>query len=167
MFSNEKYRRKVECINKWALCFLFGDYSSPYEILCSKAGKVKINLNRLRTLCSWLLFIEIYKTNLAFMNGIFELKHNNRPAWKKDKCNYQVLPWKKNPQSFLGKDMAYHITLNHVITIKPLKISLKIWTGLRTNVLFAKNDSFVCRIVELFCNFNCYCTLLNLVPFVQ
>ena len=38
MFSTEKYLKKIEGISKRALQFLFGDRTSPYEILFSKAG---------------------------------------------------------------------------------------------------------------------------------
>ena len=51
------------------------------------------------------------------------------------------------------------MTLNHLITLKSLKILLKTGTETRANVLFAKNYSFVYCIVEekeFFSHFNCH-----------
>ena len=86
MFSEAKSQNKFEFIYKRALRFLFGDFTSPYEILFSKVGKVTINVNRPRTICT-----EICKTtekiNPTFMNKIFRLKENNRLVREKYKTS--------------------------------------------------------------------------------
>ena len=67
MFSIAKSLNKIENLQKRALRFLYNGYSISYEGLLEKAGKVKMNVYRLRNLC-----VEIYKTinklNPEFMN---------------------------------------------------------------------------------------------------
>lgn len=88
-FSNAKSLNKIEGIHKRALCVVFSHYTSPYEILLIDAGKVSMDVNRLRALC-----IEIYKTinrfNPAFMDRMFGLKNNNRLVREKYKINLAV-----------------------------------------------------------------------------
>ena len=77
MFSTAKFLDKIESLQKRALRFLYNDYSISCEGLLEKAGKVKMNVYRLRNLC-----VEIYKTinklNPEFMNNIFKVKENKR-----------------------------------------------------------------------------------------
>ena len=54
--STAKSLNKIESLQKSTLQFLY-NYSISYEDLLKKAGKVKMNVNRLRNLCD-----EIYKT---------------------------------------------------------------------------------------------------------
>ena len=48
MFSTAKSLNKIESLQKRALRFLYNDYSISYEGLLEKAGKVKVNVYRLR-----------------------------------------------------------------------------------------------------------------------
>ena len=77
MFSTAKSLNKIESLQKRALRFLYNDYSTSYEGLLEKSGKVKMSVNMLRNLC-----VEIYKTinklNPEFMNNIFKVKENKR-----------------------------------------------------------------------------------------
>ena len=77
MFSTAKSLNKIESLQKRVLPFLYNDYSISYEGLLEKAGKVKMNVYRLRILC-----VEIYKAinklNPEFMNNIFKVKENKR-----------------------------------------------------------------------------------------
>ena len=77
MFSTAKSLNKIESLQKRALRFLYNDYSISCEGLLEKAGKVKMNVYRLRNLC-----VEIYKIinklNPEFMNNIFKVKENKR-----------------------------------------------------------------------------------------
>ena len=77
MCSTAKSLDKIESLQKRALRFLYNDYSISCEGLLEKAGKVKMNVYRLRNLC-----VEIYKTinklNPEFMNNIFKVKENKR-----------------------------------------------------------------------------------------
>ena len=51
MFSTAKSLNKIESLQKRAFQFLYNDYSISYEGLLEKAGKVKMNVYRLRNLC--------------------------------------------------------------------------------------------------------------------
>ena len=70
MFSHAKSLKKVDALQKRALCFLCDDYNSLLEEILKKSGKVCMEVNRLRYLCT-----EIYKTinniNPSFMKKIF------------------------------------------------------------------------------------------------
>ena len=48
MFSTAKFLNKIEIYQKRALRFLYNDYSIYYEGFLEKAGKVKMNVYRLR-----------------------------------------------------------------------------------------------------------------------
>ena len=54
--SSAKYLNKVENLQKRGLRFLHNDYSSSYEELFKKAGKITLNVFNYRSLC-----IEIFK----------------------------------------------------------------------------------------------------------
>ena len=73
MFSTAKSLNKIESLQKRALRFLYNDYSISFEGLLEKAGKIKMNVYRLRNLC-----VEIYKTinklNPEFMNNTLRPK---------------------------------------------------------------------------------------------
>ena len=56
MFSTPKSLKKIESLQKRALRFLCNDYSISYEGLLEKAGKVKMNVYRLRNLCLFGVF---------------------------------------------------------------------------------------------------------------
>ena len=51
----------------------YDDYSVSYEGLLEKAGKVKMNVNRLRNVCVE-IFKSINKLNPEFMNNISKVK---------------------------------------------------------------------------------------------
>ena len=51
----------------------YDDYSVSYEGLLEKAGKVKMNVNRLRNVCAE-IFKSINKLNPEFMNNISKVK---------------------------------------------------------------------------------------------
>ena len=51
----------------------YDDYSVSYEALLEKAGKVKMNVNRLRNVCVE-IFKSINKLNPEFMNNISKVK---------------------------------------------------------------------------------------------
>ena len=89
MFSTGKSLNKIESLQKRALRFLYNDYSISYEGLLEKAGKVKMNVYRLRNLC-----LEIYKTinklNPEFMNNIFKVKENKRVVREQYKLNLET-----------------------------------------------------------------------------
>ena len=90
MFPTAKSLSKIESLQKRALRFLYNDYSISYEGLLEKAGKVKMNVYRLRNLC-----VEIYKTinklNPEFMNNIFKAKENKRVVREQYKLNLETL----------------------------------------------------------------------------
>ena len=92
MFSTAKSLTKIESLQKRALRFLYNDYSICYEGLLEKAGKVKMNVYRLRNLC-----VEIYKTinklNPEFMNNIFKVKENKRVVREQYKLNLETPEW--------------------------------------------------------------------------
>ena len=89
MFSTAKSLNKIESLQKRALRFLYNDYSISYEGLLEKAGKIKMNVYRLRNLC-----VEIYKTinklNPEFMNNIFKVKENKRVVREQYKLNLET-----------------------------------------------------------------------------
>ena len=88
MFSLAKSLKKVEALQKRALRFLYGDYSSPSEEVLKKSGKVCMEVNRLRYLC-----IDIYKTiniNPSFTKQIFQLRETNRKARNQYQLNLGV-----------------------------------------------------------------------------
>lgn len=89
MFSSERSLNEIENLQKRALRFLYNDYNSSYEVLIEKAGKVSMNVCRLRTLC-----IEIYKTlneiNPSFMKDVFKLRESNRLARDQYKMNLNI-----------------------------------------------------------------------------
>ena len=51
MFSNAKSLNKVEPLQKRALRFLYDNYDSSYESILKIAGKITMNVKRLRSLC--------------------------------------------------------------------------------------------------------------------
>ena len=74
MFSTAKSLNKIENLQKKVLRFLwYDDYSVSYEGLLEKAGKVKMNVNRLRNVCVE-IFKSINKLNPEFMNNISKVK---------------------------------------------------------------------------------------------
>ena len=89
IFSTGKSLKKIESLQRGALRFLYSDYSISYEGLLEKAGKAKMSVNRLRTLC-----VEIYKTinklNPEFMNNIFTVKVNKRLVRHQYKLNFET-----------------------------------------------------------------------------
>ena len=92
ILSSAKSLNKIESLQKRALRFLYNDYSISYEDLFEKAGKVKMNINRLRNLS-----VEIYKTinklNPEFMNNIFKVKENKRLVREQYKLNLETPEW--------------------------------------------------------------------------
>ena len=92
MFSTAKSLSKIEKLQKRALRFLYNDYAISYEGVLEKAGKVKMNVYRLRNLC-----VEIYKTrnklNPEFMNNIFKVKENKRVVREQYKLNLETPEW--------------------------------------------------------------------------
>lgn len=72
MFSNVKSLDKINFLQKRAPCFLYSDYGSSYEIIFLKAGKITMDVSRMKTSC-----FETCKTinniNLQFINEIFNL----------------------------------------------------------------------------------------------
>ena len=74
---------------KRALRFQYVNYDSSYESILKLAGKSRMNVTRLRSLC-----IEIFKTlnniNPAFMNEIFELRKTKRAVQNQYKLNLEV-----------------------------------------------------------------------------
>ena len=89
MFSQAKSLKKVEALQKRALCFLYDDFNSPSKEIIKKSGKVSVEVNRLRYLC-----IEIYKSinniNPSFMKQIFQLNETNRIVQNQHKLNLSV-----------------------------------------------------------------------------
>ena len=74
IFSTAKSLNKIESLQKRVLRFLwYDDYSVSYEALLEKAGKVKMNVNRLRNVCVE-IFKSINKLNPEFMNNISKVK---------------------------------------------------------------------------------------------
>ena len=103
MFSQAKSLKKVEALQKRALCFLYDDFNSPSEEIIKKSGKVSVEVNRLRYLC-----IEIYKSinniNPSFMKQIFQLNKTNRIVQNQHKLNLSV---PKVYQASYGKKVWY------------------------------------------------------------
>ena len=100
-----KSLNKIESLQKRALQFLYNDYSISYEGLLEKAGKVKMNVYRLRNLC-----VEIYKTinklNPEFMNNIFKVKENKRVVREQYKLNLETPEW--NQVTFGAKSLKVY-----------------------------------------------------------
>ena len=98
------------------LCFLYSDYTSSYEILLLKAGKVTMNISRMK-----ILRVEIHKTindiNPKFLTDLFTLKENKRLVRKSYKLNLEVPKW------------------NQVIFVEKLlgDFGSKIWNNLATS----------------------------------
>ena len=105
MFSHAKSLKKVEALQKRALCFLYDDYNSPSEEIHKKSGKFCMELNRLRYLC-----LEIYKTinniNPSFMKQTFQLRETNRTFRNQYKINFNVA--KVNQVSYGEKSLRYY-----------------------------------------------------------
>ena len=102
---SSKSLNKIESLQKRALQFLYNDYSISYEGLLEKAGKVKMNVYRLRNLC-----VEIYKTinklNPEFMNNIFKVKENKRLVREQYKLNLETPEW--NQVTFGAKSLKVY-----------------------------------------------------------
>ena len=72
VFFYAKALSKIEKIHEGSLHFVEDDYLSKYEKLLAKYNTTKLNVNRMKSLCT-----EIYKTlnevNLSYMKEIFSL----------------------------------------------------------------------------------------------
>ena len=105
MFSHAKSLKKVEALQKRALRFLYDDYNSPLEEILNKSGKICMEVNRLRYLCT-----EIYKTinniNSSFMKQIFQRRETSRTVRNQYKLNLS-LP-KVNQISYGEKSLRYY-----------------------------------------------------------
>ena len=135
IFSTAKSLNKIENLQKRALRFLYNDYSTSYEGLLEKSGKVKMSVNTLRNLCA-----EIYKTinklNPEFMNNIFKVKENKRLVREQYKLNPETPEW--NQVTFGAKSLKvygskvwnslpFHIkTSENLVQFKSL---MKNWNG--------------------------------------
>ena len=122
MFSTAKTLNKIESLQKRALRFLYNDYSISYEGLLEKAGKVKMNVYRLRKLCA-----EIYKTinklNPEFMNNIFKVKENKRVVREQYKLNLETPEW--NQVTFGAKSLKGY--------------GSKVWNNLPSHIKTSEN----------------------------
>ena len=89
MFSSASSLQKIENLRKRALRFLYNDYEISYEELLLKSDRAKMNVNRLRILCT-----EIYKTinnlNPEFMRDLFSLRETSRLVRKKYILNLNI-----------------------------------------------------------------------------
>ena len=142
MFSTAKSLNKTESLQKRALRFLYNDYSISYEGLLEKAGKVKMNIYRLRNLC-----IEIYKTinklNPEFMNNIFKVKENKRVVREQCKLNLETTDW--NQVTFGAKSLEVY--------------GSKVWNSLPSHIKTSEN---LIQFKSLMKNWNgnsCSCTV--------
>ena len=121
MFSTAKSLNKIESLQKRALRFLYDDYSISYERL-EKAGKVKMNVYRLRNLC-----VEIYKTinklNPEFMNNIFKVKENKTVVREQYKLNLETPEW--NQVTFGAKSLKVY--------------GSKVWNSLPSHIKTSEN----------------------------
>ena len=142
MFSTAKSLNKIESLQKRALRFLYNDYSISYEGLLEKAGKVKMNLYRLRNLC-----VEIYKTinklNPEFMSNIFKVKENKRVVREQYKLNLETPEW--NQITFGPKSLKVH--------------GSKVWNSLPCHIKTSEN---LIQFKSLMKNWNgnsCSCTV--------
>ena len=115
MLSTAKSLNKIESLQKRALWYLYNDYSISYEGLLEKAGKVKMNVYRLRNLC-----VEICKTinnlNPEFMNNIFKVKENKRVVREQYKLNLET------PEKKVSKYMDQMSGIAFLLISKHLKI---------------------------------------------
>ena len=120
--STAKSLNKIESLQKRALRFLYNDYSTSYEGLLEKSGKVKMSVNTLRNLC-----VEVYKTinklNPEFMNNIFKVKENKRLVREQYKLNLETPEWNQ-------------VTFG----VKSLKVyGLKVWNSLPFHIKTSEN----------------------------
>ena len=135
MFSTAKSLNKIESLQKRAPRFSYNDYTISYEGLLEKAGKVKMNVYRLRNLC-----VEIYKTikklNPEFMNDIFKVRENKRVVREQYKLNLETPEWKQ--VTFGAKSLkvygskVWNSLPSHIKTSENLtkfKILMKNWNG--------------------------------------
>ena len=100
IFSTAKSLNKIESLEKSTLQFLY-NYSISYEDLLKKAGKVKMNVNRLRNLCD-----EIYKTiniKSRVYEQIFKVKENKKLVREQYKLNLETPEW--NQVTFWAKSL--------------------------------------------------------------
>ena len=142
MFSTAKCLNKIESLQKRAFLFLYNDYSISYEGLLEKAGKVKMNVYRLRNLC-----VEIYKTinqlNPEFMNNIFKVKENKRVVREQYKLNLETPEWSQ-------------ITFG----AKSLKVyGSKVWNSLPSQIKTSENLIQFKSLMENWNGNSCSCTV--------
>ena len=98
--STAKSLNKIESLQKSTLQFLY-NYSISYEDLLKKAGKVKMNVNRLRNLSD-----EIYKTiniKSSVYEQIFKVKENKKLVREQYKLNLETPEW--NQVTFWAKSL--------------------------------------------------------------
>ena len=86
-FSTAKSLNKIESLQKRALRFLCSSCSISYEGLLEKAGRVKLNVNRLR------ICVLKYNQNGEFMNNIFKVQQNKRLVRGQYKLNLETPDW--------------------------------------------------------------------------
>ena len=89
MFSNAKSLNKVESLEKRALRLLDDNYDFAYESILKIAGKITMNVTRLRSLC-FEFFKSANSINPASLNEIFVLRKNNRAVGNQCKLNLEV-----------------------------------------------------------------------------
>ena len=142
MFSAAKSLSKIESLQKRAPRFLYNDYTVSYEGLLEKAGKVKMNVYRLRNLC-----VEIYKTikklNPEFMNDIFKVRGNKRVVREQYKLNLETPEW--NQVTFGAKSLKVY--------------GSKVWNSLPSHIKTSEN---LIKFKSLMKNWNdnsCSCTV--------
>ena len=142
MFSAAKSLSKIESLQKRAPRFLYNDYTVSYEGLLEKAGKVKMNVYRLRNLC-----VEIYKTikklNPEFMNDIFKVRENKRVVREQYKLNLETPEW--NQVTFGAKSLKVY--------------GSKVWNSLPSHIKTSEN---LIKFKSLMKNWNdnsCSCTV--------
>ena len=89
MFSSAKSLNSVESLQKRALRFLYDKYDSSYGSVLKLAGKSRMNVNKLRSLCIGISKM-LNNTNPSFMNETFELRKTNRAVQNQYKLNQEV-----------------------------------------------------------------------------
>ena len=121
----------------------------PHDLIISKlaaygfkAGKVKMNVYRLRNLC-----VEIYKTinklNPEFMNNIFKVKENKRVVREQYKLNLETPEW--NQVTFGAKSLKVY--------------GSKVWNSLPSHIKTSENLIQFKSLIKNWNGKSCSCTV--------
>ena len=142
MFSSAKSLNKVESLEKRALRLLDDNYDSAYESILKLAGKITMNVTRLRSRC-----FEFFKLpnniNPASLDEIFVLRKTNRAVGNQYKLNLEVPII--NQATFGAKSVRY--------------LGSKIWNSLPFQIKSSKSLATFKRTIKNWDTVSCKCPI--------